>query len=377
MGKKSEIKRLEKQLRKLKGKKGSKKAQKRAQDALEDDMKENGVIIADIHQAPSTRRSAPGANLGQTIMPKSFKEIVVMANQMATADFMIGKAFKDNPGACMAIITQACRWGMDPFAISTEAHVVNNSLGYSGKLIAAILEAHAPLKSRLRYKYSGKREDGTLALTVSGTFIGEDEPHELTTPMIKDIKTQNSPLWKSDPEQQLGYYGARAWGRRYCPETIMGLKSHEEAEVEHELENPKTNTEKALDRIAKKKAAAQAEQEEEVIEAEIIEEPEAPVNEPEQDPVEAEVVQDKSPDEEPVEAEGGDTSSQASAGTQITLPDEAHDWIEALHAFKTEKDMNAMWTIQKKNEWFKAMDQDQKAAVIQANKEWLAEITGD
>jgi len=39
---------------------------------------------------------------------------------------------------------------------------------------------------------------------------------------------KNSPLWKSDPDQQLGYYSARSWARRHFPELLLGVYTQEE-----------------------------------------------------------------------------------------------------------------------------------------------------
>ena len=36
------------------------------------------------------------------------------------------------------------------------------------------------------------------------------------------MKTKNT-VWTTQPEQQLAYAGARIWGRRHCPEVLMGL----------------------------------------------------------------------------------------------------------------------------------------------------------
>jgi len=92
--------------------------------------------------------------------------------------------------------------------------------------------------------------------------------------------------------QQLAYYGARAWGRRYSPETIMGLKTHEEAVMDAEREEkPKTNTQKRLETMAQKKAdkeakakADKAKELDDVEDAEIID----PDAEPQEGPTEPE-----------------------------------------------------------------------------------------
>src|SRR4029077_15110442 len=51
---------------------------------------------------------------------------------------------------------------------------------------------------------------------------------EYKSPRIADIQPKNSPLWKSDPGQQLAYYCLRAFARRWCPETILGIHDVDE-----------------------------------------------------------------------------------------------------------------------------------------------------
>lgn len=50
---------------------------------------------------------------------------------------------------------------------------------------------------------------------------------EYETPPFKIIGIKNSPLWKSDPRQQLG--ASRAWARRNCPEVFLGVYDRDEA----------------------------------------------------------------------------------------------------------------------------------------------------
>ena len=154
-----------------------------------------------------------------------------VAKGMEIATIAVGKICRGNYGNSFAVALQALRWKMDPFAISHECYDVKGNLAYSGKLIKAVIDANAPIKTRLNYKYEGDIKDGTRQLTVYATFEGEDEPKEYTSPMIKDIRVKNSPLWKDDPDQQLGYYSARNWARRHAPDIMMGILSVDEAET--------------------------------------------------------------------------------------------------------------------------------------------------
>jgi hypothetical protein len=99
-------------------------------------------------------------------------------------------------------------------------------MGYEAQLVIAVINANAPIKGRLKPTFTGEGQSRQCA--VSATFQAESEPCEYVSPKISDIPTKNSPLWKADPDQQLFYYSARAWARRYCPEIVMGVYTVDE-----------------------------------------------------------------------------------------------------------------------------------------------------
>jgi len=74
-----------------------------------------------------------------------------------------------------------------------------------------------------------------LQCKVTATFKGEDEPQEYTSPKVRDIKVKNSPLWVSDPQQQLGYYSVRAWVRRHCPDVLLGVYAPDEIDPSYNM----------------------------------------------------------------------------------------------------------------------------------------------
>lgn len=164
-----------------------------------------------------------------SIQPQSVGELVEVAKLMASAGPMVGKAVRDKPGACLAIILQAGRCGMDPFALSLKTYLVNDQIAYEAQAVAAMIYNSPVLESRLDYEFEGSGDN--LVCTVRGRIKGESKDRTYTSPRKGDIKTQNSPLWKADPEQQLGYYSARAWARRHVPDVIMGVYTREEREA--------------------------------------------------------------------------------------------------------------------------------------------------
>lgn len=163
---------------------------------------------------------------GNGIAPKTLAELMDFAQLMAKSGPMIGKAFRHNPGACVAITMQSMSWGMSPFAVSQKAYVTNDNIAYEAQLVTAVINAHAPIVERPQYEFTG--EGAKRRCTITATLRGDTKPSVYTSPEVARITTKNSPLWKTDEDQQLGYYSIRAWARRFCPEIIMGVYTPEE-----------------------------------------------------------------------------------------------------------------------------------------------------
>ncbi len=163
---------------------------------------------------------------GTKIAPQNLGEVVKFAEVMARADIALPKHLRGNAGACMAVALQALEWQMSPFAVASKSYSVGGAIAYEAQLIAAVVNTRSGIKGRLRYQFDG--EGPTLTCTVTGLLDGEECVY--TSPSMGSITTKNSPLWKSDPQQQLGYFAARSWARRHCPEVILGVYDRDEAE---------------------------------------------------------------------------------------------------------------------------------------------------
>lgn len=186
---------------------------------------------------------------GGMLMPTNFGEVVAFSEIMARSQHAIPRHLRDVPGACLAVTMQALRWELDPFLVASKSYNVKDIIAYEAQLIAAVVHTRAPIKSRPNYAYSGEGADRRC--TVSAVFEdGIERSYE--SPRIGDITVKNSPLWKSDPDQQLGYFSIRSFARRYCPEVILGVYTPEEAEQFRGPDNARDVTPKAslADRLA-------------------------------------------------------------------------------------------------------------------------------
>lgn len=197
---------------------------------------------------------------GSTLAPASLGDVIRFAQVMSGASIALPEHLRDNPGACMAVAMQAFEWEMSPFAVASKSYQVKGAIAYESQLITAVVNTRSNLKGRLSYEFAG--EDGALTCTVTGTFE-DGETRTYTSPPISSITVKNSPLWKSDPQQQLGYYSSRAWARRHCPEVILGVYDRDEAESFQGPDNAKDVTPSTAERLkaAQASTAVQNEQE--------------------------------------------------------------------------------------------------------------------
>ena len=139
------------------------------------------------------------------------------------------------PADCLAVALQAAQWGMNPYAVAQEAHVINGSLGYEAQLVNTVITSMAPTKHRLHYEWFGPWENvigkfvekqsqkgnkyiapnWTMAdekgcgVRVWATMKGEDEPRILEL-LLSQAQVRNFTFWGSDPKQQLAYLAVNA-----------------------------------------------------------------------------------------------------------------------------------------------------------------------
>jgi len=164
---------------------------------------------------------------GMSIAPRNVADVIEFGHLMSTSGHAVPKHLRGNPGACMAVAMQAFEWEMSPFAVARKTYMVNDNIAYEAQLIAAVINTRAGLKQRLAIEWHG--EGAELFCTVRGEFR-DGSKHTYTSPTVGSITTKNSPLWKSDPRQQIAYFSVRSWGRLYAPEVILGIYDRDEVE---------------------------------------------------------------------------------------------------------------------------------------------------
>lgn len=169
------------------------------------------------------------STIGSTAMmfgAGNFERAMQVANAMSEAKVSVPNHLRGAPGDCLAIVMQSAQWGMNPFAVAQKTHLVNGTLGYEAQLVNAVMQSSGSIKGRFHYEYSG--EGDQVACRVGAVIAGENDITWGEWLLAKHVTTKNSPLWKTNPKQQLGYLQVKNWARQYCPGAILGVYSDDE-----------------------------------------------------------------------------------------------------------------------------------------------------
>lgn len=228
---------------------------------------ENTNIVTAEQQAPNTI-SASNAIFNI----QALGQLQAFAGLMAQSAVTVPEHLRGNPADCMAIVMQAMQWGMNPYAVAQKTHLVGGVLGYEAQLVNAVISSSNAIVGRFHYEYEGdwskcatSREEivkkpakggGTydkketvrgwesadeqgLSVRVGAVIRGESEITWGEPVFLSSVITRNSPLWVSNPKQQIAYLALKYWARLYCPAVVLGVYTPDEVEPRTEKEiNP-------------------------------------------------------------------------------------------------------------------------------------------
>lgn len=161
--------------------------------------------------------------------PESMDRIMRMAEMMASGRTTIPVHLQKNPADCMAVVLQAMQWGMLPHIVAQKTHIVNGTLGYEAQLVNAVVQSSGCITGRFHYEYKGNSPQ--LECRVGAVIRGEREITWGEWLNESKVTTKNSPLWKVNPRQQLGYLQVKNWARAFAPGAILGVYTPDEFDM--------------------------------------------------------------------------------------------------------------------------------------------------
>lgn len=158
------------------------------------------------------------------LQDENFDKLWRMAEALANSALSVPKELKGNIGDCLAIVTQAMIWGLNPFAVAQKAHVINGKLGYEAQLVNAVVMQSGAIRGSFSYEYDGDR------CRVGAVLRGDNQITWGEWLSAASVQVKNSPLWKVNPKQQMGYLQVKNWTRAYCPGALLGIYTADELE---------------------------------------------------------------------------------------------------------------------------------------------------
>lgn len=166
------------------------------------------------------------ASAAMMMNPGHLKALVEFSEMMAKSAVTVPNHLRGKPADCLAIAMQAAQWGMNPFAVAQKTHLVNGTLGYEAQLVNAVVQTSGAIQGSFHYEYQG--EGDAVQCRVGAVLAGQSTVTWGEWLAKKSVTTQNSPVWKTNPKQQLGYLQVKNWARLYCPGAILGVYTTDE-----------------------------------------------------------------------------------------------------------------------------------------------------
>jgi hypothetical protein len=158
--------------------------------------------------------------------PILMERVNALAVIMASGKVTTPKHLQENVGDCAAVIMQSMQWGMSHVAVAQKTHLINGALGYEAQLVNAVIMESGAIDGHFHYEFQG--DGASLACRVGARVRGSSDITWGEWLKSSEVTTKNSPLWKSNPKQQMGYLQVKNWARLYFPGAILGVYTADE-----------------------------------------------------------------------------------------------------------------------------------------------------
>lgn len=152
-----------------------------------------------------------------------------------------------------AVVEQADRWNISPFALLSAAAIVRGKLTFEGKVIAAVMEAQFGVKLHAYYRGTPRTDEYRVYLCdeeLPDDILAELKPgyrhdkYRILDGSVGEWKTTgNGSPWRPNTySDMLVYRGVRQWARVYKSAAILGVLADDEIEtfaLEHAAQSAK------------------------------------------------------------------------------------------------------------------------------------------
>lgn len=163
--------------------------------------------------------------------PTSGGQVEYIAGLLATSK-CIPEAFQNNLGDCMIALDFALRLQISPLAVMQEMYTVHGRPSFSAKFMNAVVYRSREF-SRIKYNMGGDGTSRWCQAYMTEISTGEViEGTTITWRMVDEegwAKKRGS-KWLTMAEQMFKYRAAAFLVRSTCPDLVLGMVTHDEAE---------------------------------------------------------------------------------------------------------------------------------------------------
>jgi hypothetical protein len=172
--------------------------------------------------------------------PHTFTAAMQMADALSKST-IIPRDYQGNPSNCLIAVEMSSRMNASPMMVMQHLFVVNGRPAWSSQWIVAMINQSRKYKTELQYEFGYAPEDGGLSCYA---WAIDQQGHRVEGPKItmkmaeaEGWLNKNGSKWKTMPQVMIQYRAASFFGRKNCPDMIMGIYSREEV-LEMDLDDP-------------------------------------------------------------------------------------------------------------------------------------------
>lgn len=186
---------------------------------------------------PTTQNSGM---MGIFADPHTFAAAMQMADALSKST-IIPRDYQGNPSNCLIAVEMSSRMNASPMMVMQHLFVVNGRPAWSSQWIVAMINQSRKYKTELQYEFGNAPEDGGLSCYA---WAIDQQGHRVEGPKItmkmaeaEGWLNKNGSKWKTMPQVMIQYRAASFFGRKNCPDMIMGIYSRDEV-LEMDLDDP-------------------------------------------------------------------------------------------------------------------------------------------
>lgn len=177
--------------------------------------------------------------------PHTFAAAMQMADALSKST-IIPRDYQGNPSNCLIAVEMSSRMNASPMMVMQHLFVVNGRPAWSSQWIVAMINQSRKYKTELQYEFGYAPEDGGLSCYA---WAIDQQGHRVEGPKItmkmaeaEGWLNKNGSKWKTMPQVMIQYRAASFFGRKNCPDMIMGIYSREEV-LDMDLDEPASTVE--------------------------------------------------------------------------------------------------------------------------------------